>query len=150
MSTFLMIYASMSGNTEGIAKLIEEGIVEAGGRVELKEIMDATPQDLLDYEGILLGSYTWGDGELPDEFLDFYEDMNNLDLSGKKVAVFGSGDHAYIHYCAAVDILETKVKELGAELVQGGLKIEMSPYGPEVEECKNFGKRFASQFLGIK
>lgn len=150
MNTFLVLYASMSGNTEGIAKLIEEGIMEAGGQVELKEIMDAKPEDLLDYEGILLGSYTWGDGELPDEFLDFYDEMDGLDLSGKKIAVFGSGDHAYIHYCAAVDILETKVKECGAELVQEGLKIEMSPYGPEVEDCKNFGKRFASQFLGIK
>lgn len=150
MSKILMIYASMSGNTEGIAKLIEEGIIEAGGQVELKEILEAKPQDLLSYDGILLGSYTWGEGELPDEFLDFYEDMDGLDLSGKKIAVFGSGDHAYIHYCAAVDILEKKVTELGAELVQEGLKIEMSPYGSEVEDCKNFGKRFASQFLGIK
>lgn len=149
MSKILMVFASMSGNTEEIANLVAEGIKQAGNEVEIKEIFHAAAKDLLEYDAILLGTYTWGDGELPDDFLDFYEDLHNLDLTGKKAAVFGSGDHAYIHFCAAVDILESKLRECGAELVQEGLKIEMSPSGSEVELCRNFGKQFTAQLLSI-
>jgi flavodoxin I len=64
---------------------------------------------LLQYDGILLGSYTWGDGELPFEAEDFYDQFDDLDLNGKVVGCFGSGDHAYPHFCAAVDIFQQKV-----------------------------------------
>lgn len=36
------------------------------------------------YDGIILGAYTWGDGDLPDDFLDFYDAMDSIDLTGKK------------------------------------------------------------------
>ncbi|MEW9670271.1 flavodoxin [Ammoniphilus sp. 3BR4] len=149
MNKILMVFASMSGNTEEIANLVAEGIKQAGSEIEIKEIFQANAEELMDYDGILLGTYTWGDGELPDDFLDFYDELDGLDLKGKKAAVFGSGDHAYIHFCAAVDILEGKLQECGAELVQAGLKIEMSPAGQEVELCKSFGKHFASELLSI-
>ncbi|RXT05239.1 flavodoxin [Ammoniphilus sp. CFH 90114] len=149
MNKVLLVFASMSGNTEGIAHLVAEGIKQAGKEVDIKEIFDATAKDLLEYDGIILGAYTWGDGELPDDFLDFYDDMDATNLTGKKAAVFGSGDHAYLHFCAAVDILENKLQECGAELVQEGLKIEMSPTSAEEEQCKDFGRKFAAQLLSI-
>ena len=72
-----------------------------------------------------------GDGELPFEAEDFHEDLENIDLSGKKVAVFGSGDTAYELFCEAVTIFEERLVERGAELVQEGLKIELAPEDEE-------------------
>ena len=147
MPKLMMVFASLSGNTEQIASAIAEGIREEGLEVEYKEVTDVSAQELQNYDGILLGSYTWGDGELADEFLDFYDEMDSLDLSGKKAAVFGSGDHAYEHFCGAVDLLQDKLTEKGAEVVQEGLRIEMSPSKDEEELCKEFGRSFVKHLL---
>jgi flavodoxin I len=65
-ATCLIVYASMTGNTEELADLIGKGIHDAGIKVDIKDILEVDVKDLLDYDAILLGAYTWGDGELPD------------------------------------------------------------------------------------
>lgn len=142
MGNILMVYASMTGNTQEMAEAIAEGIRSTGAALEIKEVMDATAQELESYDGIVLGAYTWGDGELPDECLDFYEEMNGISLQGKKVAAFGSCDSAYEHVGAAVDILLEKSRERGAETPLEGLKIELTPNAKEVDICKTFGVSF--------
>lgn len=149
MMKTLMVYTSMSGNTEMIADLIEESLQNEGLHVDRREALDVEANDLLSYDYLLLGAYTWGDGELPDDFLDIYEDMDELDLSGKKAAVFGSGDRAYEHFCGAVDLLEQRIAERGGELVMEGLKIEHAPYGEDIEQCRQFAKEFAEK-IGVK
>jgi flavodoxin I len=87
MSKIIIIFASMSGNTEEMANTIAEGITEISDvSIEKIDIMDGPEASMLeDYDGIILGAYTWGDGELPDDFLDFYEDMNHIDLTGRRL-----------------------------------------------------------------
>ncbi|MBS2771690.1 flavodoxin [Anoxybacillus rupiensis] len=147
MMKVIMVYTSMTGNTEEIANAILEGIQEEGIEVEVKEVLDASADELEAYDGILLGAYTWGDGELPDDFLDFYDEMDSIHLSGKKAAVFGSCDSGYEKYGAAVDILVEKLQELGAAVVLEGLKIELAPTSEERESCKQFGKQFVQKML---
>jgi flavodoxin I len=149
MSEIIMIFASMTGNTEEMADAIAEGVRAEGVELVVKEVIDANVAELEGYDGILFGAYTWGDGDLPDEFLDFYDDMDDLDLSGKKAAVFGSCDSSYPAYGAAVDTLITKLKELGAEVVQEGLKIELTPSKDEKEVCNQFGVTFAKHFVSV-
>ncbi|TVX92030.1 flavodoxin [Paenibacillus agilis] len=138
--SIILIYASMTGNTEEMKDAVEEGIRELGADVTVKDVMDAQGSDLEAYDVILLGAYTWGDGELPDEFLDFYDEMNDLNLEGKRAAVFGSCDSSYTQYGAAVDILSNKLRELGCTLVHEGLKVELSPSQDEREVCREFGR----------
>ncbi|MCQ6279623.1 flavodoxin [Bacillus sp. EB600] len=140
--TCLIVYASMTGNTEEIANLIGEGILQAGAAVDQKDILEVDVKELSNYEGILLGAYTWGDGDLPDEFLDFYEEMDSLDLTGIRSAAFGSCDSSYEHRGRAVDLLLTKLSELGADIVLDGLKIDMAPTSAEKDQCIQFGRSF--------
>lgn len=147
-TTCLIVYTSMTGNTEEMANAIAEGISEAGAKVEIKDILLADTKDLLDYDGILLGAYTWGDGGLPDEYLDFYEEMDQFNLAGKKAAVFGSCDSMYEQRGKAVDTLMEKLEEIGAEVVLEGLKIDLSPSKDEIEDCKQFGRDFIKTFGG--
>ncbi|SDX57579.1 flavodoxin [Paenibacillus sp. CF384] len=142
MANVLLVYASMTGNTEDMADAIAQGIREAGGTLKVQMVMDAAAADLAAYDGIVLGAYTWGDGELPDEFLDYYAQMTGLQLQGTKSAVFGSCDSSYSAYGVAVDILMDKLKELGSEVVLEGLKIEFGPSPAEKEICKQFGRQF--------
>ena len=142
MQACLMVYASMTGNTEELAELIAEGIRKAGGSVEIKDILEADLTELHNYDGILLGAYTWGDGELPDEFLDFYDEMDQINIAGKKAAAFGSCDSCYEQRGGAVDLLIAKLKELGADVVQDGLKIDLAPNDSEKQQCIKFGQSF--------
>ncbi|WP_138754889.1 flavodoxin [Paenibacillus sinopodophylli] len=143
MSKVLVVYASMTGNTEEMAEAIAEGVKEAGAEVVLKEAFDASPAELNDYDAIIMGAYTWGDGELPDEFIDFYEEMNSLDLSGKIAAAFGSGDTSYPIYCAAVDMIEAKLKELGAKISAESIKFEYNASEDEKELGRSLGRQIA-------
>ncbi|MDT3426737.1 flavodoxin I [Paenibacillus forsythiae] len=149
MAKILVVYASLTGNTEEIAELIAEGIRQSGGEAVLKLVTDCNAFDIASYDGAVLGAYTWGDGELPDEFLDFYEELDEIDLAGTKAAVFGSGDSGYEIYCGAVDRIEEKLKERGAAIVQASLKIEYGPTAVEKEECRKFGQRFAEACVAV-
>ncbi|ADE71882.1 MULTISPECIES: flavodoxin [Priestia] len=143
MKEILLAYASMSGNTEAIADLIEEELVKHGLHVKRAEVYDIDASDLVSAESIIFGAYTWGDGELPDDFLDLYDEMDDIDLSQKQMAVFGSGDSSYDVFCGAVDLIEEKIKRRNGNIAVPGLKIELSPFGEDVEKCKVFAKGFA-------
>ncbi|MDP4083374.1 MAG: flavodoxin [Bacillota bacterium] len=147
-TTCLIVYTSMTGNTEEMANAIGEGIKKAGVNVEIKDVLMTDTKDLLDFDGILLGSYTWGDGGLPDEYLDFYDEMDQLNLTGKKAAVFGSCDSSYEERGKAVDTLIEKLVEIEADVVLDGLKIDLTPTKDEREDCKQFGIEFAKKLGG--
>lgn len=148
MSRIIIVFASMTGNTEEMADAIGEGLKEVGIEPVVKNVIDTNAEEITHYGGIILGSYTWGDGDLADDFLDFYDEMDNIQLDGKKAAVFGSCDSSYTEYGAAVDTLVAKLKELGAEVTLEGLKIELSPSKDDKVLCRQFGRQFA-QSLGI-
>ncbi|MCY9263600.1 flavodoxin [Bacillus haynesii] len=145
MGKVLLVYASMSGNTEAMADLIEKGLLEGGAEVDRHEAMDVDAALFTDYQHMIFGAYTWGDGELPDEFLDIYDDMEGMDFTGKTFAVFGSGDTSYEHFCGAVDMLEDKIKELGGGVVLPSVKIEMNPEDEEEGMLLQFGRDFAKK-----
>ena len=145
MTKLILIYASMSGNTEMMAEEVATGVRQEGEEIEVIDITDGIEASVLEnYDGIFLGAYTWGDGELPDEFFDFYDEMESINLSGKKAAVFGSCDSGYPNFGAAVDILMEKLRERGAEVYPKGLKVDNTPDVEEEEECRDFGKEFIS------
>lgn len=147
MAKVVLVFASMTGNTEEIAKLVAKGLEETGVELTVRELPAADPQELVDYDGIILGSYTYGDGDLADEFSDYYSDMDGLDLEGKIAAVFGSGDTAYDNFCAAVDTLSAKLTELGAIQIQESMKIDQTP--DDEQECIAFGREFGETLQEI-
>jgi flavodoxin I len=120
----IIIYTSMTGTTELMAITIGEELKKCGLKVDIKDALEISAEELNSYEGILIGSYTWGNGELPDEIVDFYEDLQSVNLSGKMIAIFGAGDSSYDHFARAVDILEETLKSQGCEIVLKGLKVD--------------------------
>jgi flavodoxin short chain len=87
------------------------------------------------YDLVLLGCSTWGDEEIEisNDFEPLLADLDKSGLSGKQVAVFGCGDSSYTHFCGAVDLIERKAEELGAQLVAGSLKIDGDADPKEVQ-----------------
>ena len=150
MATFIMVYTSMTGNTEMMANAIAEGIREAGHEIKQLDSYDAHASDVLPYDGILVGTFTWGSGDLPDEMLDFYGELFKVDLTGKKAVVFGSYDSLYGDDGMAVDTMIETLRKRGANVVADGFKIELTPSPEQLEECKGFGKWFTEQFTPVQ
>lgn len=128
MSKVLVIYGTTTGNTEMMAENIVSELKSGGAETAMKNVTDAKVHELSEYDVILLGSSTWGDGELQDDFAEFYSDLEEADLKGKKATVFGPGDSSYENFCEAVNILEKCLKKCGAELLLDGLKIDGEIY----------------------
>ncbi|WP_193556404.1 flavodoxin [Paenibacillus lutimineralis] len=149
MSKIVIVYASLTGNTEEMAELIAEGVRSTGATADLKMVEDCNAICLLEYDAYLLGAYTWGDGEIPDEFEDFLDEMKELDLQGTRSTVFGSGDTTYRLYCGAVDEVEQRLKDSGVVVVQESLKVEYGPSGEEKVLCREFGANFAKSLEGL-
>lgn len=123
MAKVILVYGSMTGNTETLSQSVQEGLKISGVDVLVKSASDIQPDELKNYDGIILGCSTWGDGELQDDFISFEKQMGNIKLDGKKAACFGPGDSAYPQFCKAVDILEERLKNCGAEIIGDSLKI---------------------------
>lgn len=132
MAEALIIFTSLTGNTEACVDIVANQLEEQGIDVTIEDVMQAEPEDFLDYDIVLIGSYTYGvDGVLPDEMEDFHEELGELDLSGKVYGVFGSGDDFYPVFCSAVDDFEESFEKAGA--VKGGTGVKVNLY-PEDED----------------
>lgn len=144
MSKIGIIYWSGTGNTETMAEAIKEGVANAGADVELFSV-DAFSGSINDYDGLILGCPACGDEELDDgEFEPFFND-NLENLSGKKVAIFGSYEWNEGEW---IKVWANRCKEAGIELFKGeGLKVYSAPEDEHIEECKAFGEEFVG-FIG--
>ena len=86
MKTVKVIYGSMTGNTERAAQRIAEmlgGTAVAVGQAQASDF----EADLL-----VLGTSTWGLGDIQDDWADGLKKLEAAPLGGKAVALFGLGD----------------------------------------------------------
>lgn len=123
-----VIFATITGNNEDIADIIAENLEDHGLEVQVDEISQADVSDLADADLCVICPYTYDEGNLPDEGMDFFEDLQESDLTGKIYGVAGSGDTFYgEYYCTAVDEFSRVLKEAGAIQGASDVKINLSP-----------------------
>jgi flavodoxin I len=134
----IIVYTSMTGTTEAMAEEIGKKLTESGENVVIKDALEVLATELLAYELIIIGSYTWGDGELPDEMAAFYEEVMETDLTGKMAAVFGPGDSTYYQFAHAVDLWEEALKQQGAVILTEGLKVDRWAFEDTEVVCSHF------------
>ena len=142
----LIIYASLTGNTEEIAHILAERLELKGVVVEVKECSYAHPEEFTDVDICVVATYTYGsDGELPDEIYDFYEGLKELDLSGKVYGCLGSGEAFYGNFCKSVDDCDDRFQLTKAIRGADVVKIEENA---KDEDRLNID-RFAQQLVEI-
>lgn len=125
----IVVYNTVTGNTEVCAQWIHESLAEGGHQVVIKDTDEVYPSVLEDYDLIIMGVPTYGEGELTYDFEQFLQGMELMDLSGKKAAVFGLGDSESYpdDFCTAADTLVGTLKKCGATLITDSLKIDGDP-----------------------
>ena len=113
MSKTVVVFGSSTGTCEAIAEKIGAKI-----GAEVVNVQDLT-DEVLSADNILLGTSTWGAGELQDDWYDGIGVIKGADLSGKTVAIFGCGDSASYGdtFCGAMKELYDAAKEAGANVI---------------------------------
>ncbi len=115
MKKTAIFYGSTSGNCEGIANKIAEAL----GVSNVFSASELDAAKLEAFDNLLLGSSTWGSGDLQDDWYDGVDVIKRSDLSGKTVAVFGCGDSCGFSttYCDAMATLYDAAKSAGADMI---------------------------------
>ena len=145
MTLAKIVYASMTGNTEEIADIVAETMEDMGIEVEIEECTQVDAADFQDADICVLASYTYDEGTLPDEILDFYEDLLELDLTGKIFGVCGSGDTFYDYFCKAVDDFEQAFLKTGATKGADNVKVDLAAEEEDIQNLEAFAKKLVEQ-----
>lgn len=141
-----IVYASMTGNTEEIADIVAKKLEELGHTVDINECTTVDASDFEDGDIVIIATYTYGEGELPDEILDFYDDLKELDLSGKIYGVVGSGDTFYDNFCQSVDDFEDAFAMTGATKGSDSVKVDLAAEKEDIERLEVFAEELSNRF----
>lgn len=136
-----IFYGSTTGTTESVARLIADKLGIAPADVhEVTQLNTALAES---YEALILGTSTWGDGELQDDWYDGLKVLQGANLSGKTVALFGCGDsESYSDtFCDAMGLLYEGLKDSGCTFVGA---VDDSDYTYSASVAANDGK-----FVGL-
>lgn len=142
MTLAKIVYASATGNTEGISEILEDAFGALDVEVERIEADDADSDVFEDADICVVATYTDGDGEIPFNLEDFHDDLADEDLAGKVYGVVGSGDSELYPdaFCqAAIDFAET-FEKTGAKKGADVVKIENDADDEDEETLKAFVK----------
>ncbi|MBQ3361932.1 MAG: flavodoxin FldA [Prevotella sp.] len=114
MSKTIVIFGSSTGTCEAIAEKI-------GSRLgaEVLNVQDLTADVVAANDNLILGTSTWGAGELQDDWYDGINVLKSADLSGKTIALFGCGDcESYGDtFVGGIGELYDAIKNSGASIV---------------------------------
>lgn len=112
-----LFYGSTTCYTEIAAEKIQATI--GAELVDIHNIKDIPLANSLDYDFIILGISTWDYGQLQEDWESIWLDINNLDLSGKTIALYGMGDQiGYTDWFQdALGMLHEQVIAQGATLI---------------------------------
>ncbi len=137
MSKKGLFYGSSTGNTQSAAEAIAQGL--GIDKNDIFDISKATLEQMLNYDVLILGSSTWGVGDLQDDWEGFIGKFKNTNLSGKKVAVFGTGDASSYSdtFCDAVGIIAEAAEKAGATLI--GTGTDSSDYSFDASKAEREG-----------
>lgn len=105
--------------TEEAAGKIAARLREYGLEPQSFDVYHAELKTMLDFDVLLLGCPTWYVGELQDDWDNRFSELDSLDLRGKRVALFGTGDQICYSdtFQDALGILGEKCRERGAMLI---------------------------------
>lgn len=139
----LVIYDTMWGSTDKMARAILDGIVSKGIDAKLCNLTYSDRSDLirevLDAKGIIVGSATLNNGMLPNvaAFLSYLKGLKPANKIGAAFGSFGWGG-------GAVKAIEAEMKEAGIAL-EPSISCRYVPNEDEIKKCMEFGASFASK-----
>ncbi len=117
MSKIGLFYSFNTNKTAQAARKIGEEL--GADHVEHVNAETLTAKEFLAFDNMILGVPTWFDGELPNYWDEFVPALEELDLKGKKAAIFGNGNHkGYTeNFIDGVGIMADLLESRGAKII---------------------------------
>lgn len=113
-----LFFGSTTGKTADAAEQVQ---VALGGDsvVDLHDISEKNAADLAEYDCLIIGCPTWNIGDIQDDWNAIFDDLDDIDFSGKTIAYFGTGDQVGYadNFQDAMGLLEEKISGLGGKTV---------------------------------
>ncbi|WP_419770966.1 MAG: flavodoxin [Candidatus Marinarcus sp.] len=131
------------GTAGGTSMVVADALAEEFGVdevINMEEDFDEMDQ-LLEHDILFLGSSTWGQGDVHFSWVDILLEIESedVDFSGKTIALFGAGDSVKHgeHFCSALGKLHDAFTKAGAKVV--GF-VDKSDYTYEASLAEKDGK----------
>lgn len=138
MNTTIVIYGSSTGTCEVLAEKIASKL-----GCEALNVQNLSADIVAANKNLILGTSTWGAGELQDDWYDGLKILQGADLSGKTIAIFGCGDCSSYSdtFVGGMGELYNGIKDSGAQFIGS---VETSGYTYDDSEAVIDGK-----FIGL-
>jgi flavorubredoxin len=144
MPKALILYYSRTGNTRIMAEAIAEAIKTTQGiEVQLRE--NVTPQELADFDAILVGAPTYHH-DMTRNIKKLFEETaeKNINLENKVGAAFGSYGWSAEAPPLVLEIMNNKFR---MNTIDPPLLIKYAPDQIGLQKCRQLGKRIAEKLM---
>lgn len=142
-----IIYASITGNTNVLAEQVYQEMHASGISADLIAIDDFDYDTLTNFDIVVVGTYTWDNGEIPLEMDELYTAFETQQVKHIRTGIFGTGDSFYPYYCGAVDLFRDMLY-VHTDLTVT-LKVELMPQQNDYSRVKQFCDRFVKQPIAV-
>jgi len=144
----VILYDTMWGSTELMARAIAEGLTDSGTKVKVISLRAShrsdVPQELIDAGALVVGSPTINNGIFPTvaDVLTYLKGLKPQNLIG---AAFGS----YGWSGEAVGRLQEMLVEMNIETVGENIKVKYVPDSDALAQCYALGTELAERLLRV-
>lgn len=114
----VVLYASQTGNAQSIAESLFQSLGDAGLDSEIASVADFKLTKLKDQQIILLVASTHGEGEAPDDAIEFHEFLlgkKSPKLDGRYHSVLSLGDSSYEFFCQTGKDFDNALTKQGSQ-----------------------------------
>ena len=128
-----ILWASMSGTAENVANSLNEKAISVGINTNILELNQVTMKDLSNMKNVAIVTSTTGEGDLPTNGEDFWDDLKSSEQSLDKLmySVCALGDSSHNIFCGAGKKIDEKLNQLGAQKILDRQDCDGSDEGSE-------------------
>ena len=142
MKKVSIIYWSCGGNIEILAHVMADGAREEGAEVNIKQVADATIEDVLEADNVAFGSPAMDSTKIEqEEMKPFLEQLKNLSEKDKNKNCILFATYGWIED-TFMNIWKDEMKSYGFNLI-GDLAVKDSPTKEQTEFIKELGRKLA-------
>ena len=145
----LILYATFTGNTQLAAEFLSKSLKDKFGDInfQLSSIWDIkNSQKLQDYQAIIFGLSTWGDGANPDteRFIGSLV-RQRISLFPINIALFGLGDSAYENFCGALHTVKQAILKLKGQVYKKEYTLDGFPTPKKLKTLQLWAQEFLQE-----
>lgn len=116
----LFLYGSQSGNAQALSEGFAERLMENGWSADAVDMEDHATVNLGMEPLVLIITSTWGEGDPPDNAIEFWEKFSSdsqAKLENTRFSVLSLGDTNYADFCEMGKLFDARLEALGAKRI---------------------------------